>query len=240
MKLQEIFQKVQWEDVRKVFLEFYYPEKEKDTLYSITDGRKMSLEEFRKRVENTLEGYKYVFETSLNKRVRIKKDGKWKVHIICITDDFDGTKLDKPRWDVYGTNGKTNRENNDQFATKEREAEKRAEGTWLEKDEQYANSLTTWALDLSSWSEWMGMEVDEESLKAITNEQFVCHCLWEMTFFGFKESQRNSMKQTLNKRIKDIDSGKTKLIPWEEAKEMLKEKIKEKKNEKDNKRRGKG
>jgi putative addiction module component (TIGR02574 family) len=30
----------------------------------------------------------------------------------------------------------------------------------------------------------------------------------------------------LNKRIKDIESGKAKLIPWEEAKEMIHEKIK--------------
>lgn len=234
MKLQELFRKVQWEDVRKSFLVFYYPEEEKDTLYSITDGRKMSLEEFRKRVKHTLEGYKYVFETSLNKRIRVKKDGVWKVNIKCITDDFDGTKLDKPRWDVYGTNGKTNRENKDQFATKEHVDKMKAEEKWTKDKEEYVNSLTTWALDLTSWSEWMGMEVDEESLKAMTNEQFVCHCLWEMTFFGFKESQRNSMKRTLNKRIDDIDSGKAKLIPWEEAKEMMKEKIKEKKNERTN------
>jgi putative addiction module component (TIGR02574 family) len=35
----------------------------------------------------------------------------------------------------------------------------------------------------------------------------------------------------LNKRIKEIETGKAKLIPWEEAKKTLKEKIKSLRNQ---------
>jgi len=240
MKLQEVFRQVNWKNVRKVLKDSYYPEKERNTAYEITDGRKLTLKEFRAKLNNSLEGYEYVFNTCLKKRPRVKKDGDWRICIKCITDDFDGTKLEKSRWDVYATNGKTNRENNDTFCTPEREAKMREKGEWREKEEEYANSPTTWALDLTSWSEWMGMGIEEESYKTVTPEEFVAHCLWEMTFFGFHEYQQRNMRRTLNKRLEDVKSGKAKLIPWEEVKESLNEKIKEKKNGKSNKRRGKG
>ncbi|MDQ8735112.1 DUF6557 family protein [Paenibacillus sp. LHD-38] len=42
----------------------------------------------------------------------------------------------------------------------------------------------------SKFSEWLGYYIDEESLITMTNECFVAHCLWEMTFYyGYDDGE---------------------------------------------------
>ena len=77
------------------------------------------------------------------------------------------------------------------------------------KDEQ------TWALDFTSWAEWLGMEVKEETIWKFSEIEILCHCLWEMTFYGFKETKiQKEFKLILDsyKEVKeDIKKGKIKL-----------------------------
>lgn len=41
------------------------------------------------------------------------------------------------------------------------------------------------ALDFQPWAEWLGMEVDAQSLNEYPEAEIIAHCLWEMTFHGF-------------------------------------------------------
>jgi len=43
----------------------------------------------------------------------------------------------------------------------------------------------TYALEFSSWQEWLGMRVSDASIYAYESVDIICHCLYEMTFFGF-------------------------------------------------------
>lgn len=40
-------------------------------------------------------------------------------------------------------------------------------------------------LDFTPWAEWLGMEFRKP--KDLSDEEFVAHCLWEATFYGFTE-----------------------------------------------------
>lgn len=54
-----------------------------------------------------------------------------------------------------------------------------------------------YGLSFKSWSEWMGMDVSEETEASFSPEQICAHCLYEMTFYGFEE-------ETIERRWKDL------------------------------------
>jgi len=80
-----------------------------------------------------------------------------------------------------------------------------------------------YALDLCSWEEWLGMDIDIDTLRDYTKEEIVAHCLYEMTFCGFTQDAVTDLKDEINRRIEEIDSGKAKLYSMEEVKERLKD-----------------
>lgn len=96
-------------------------------------------------------------------------------------------------------------------------------------DSDYANSETDYALELTPWEKWLGMEIDTGTLKKYMPTQIVAHCLWEMTFLGFDQSQIRKERDELKRRIDELDAmteeEKEKyLIPWEEVKKDLEKK----------------
>jgi hypothetical protein len=43
------------------------------------------------------------------------------------------------------------------------------------------------SLSYTSWSDWLGMNIDLETLKKYNSKEVICHCLWEMTSLGYDE-----------------------------------------------------
>jgi hypothetical protein len=44
-------------------------------------------------------------------------------------------------------------------------------------------------LDLSPWEEWLAIRVPQSLLEKMTPAEIVCHCVWEMTFYGFTQEK---------------------------------------------------
>ena len=84
-------------------------------------------------------------------------------------------KGDEPFHDVYGVDG-----------TKREDGE-------LEK----------FSLGLTPWSQWLGSSLSESILNNYTKEEIVSHCLFDMTFHGFSESEIIKAKKELDIRVKD-------------------------------------
>lgn len=84
----------------------------------------------------------------------------------------------------------------------------------------------SYALEYTPWSKWLGYEVDEKVLKKMPKEEIVAHCLWEMTFMGFTQKKIRSRLSVLRRRVKDIEEGKVKTIPYEEVMARIKDKLK--------------
>ena len=55
---------------------------------------------------------------------------------------------------------------------------------------------TSYALEFTPWSEWLGMQIDKNSIKNFTELEIISRCLFEMTFVGFDE---NEIQEELNK-----------------------------------------
>lgn len=56
-------------------------------------------------------------------------------------------------------------------------------------DHGMKNELTNAvALEFTSWSRWLGMEINEYVISCFSETEIISHCLHEMTFIGFDES----------------------------------------------------
>ena len=51
-------------------------------------------------------------------------------------------------------------------------------------------------IEFTPWSQWLGMDISNESLAHFSEEEITVHCLYEMTFVGFEEEE---IQQTLTR-----------------------------------------
>jgi len=84
----------------------------------------------------------------------------------------------------------------------------------------------SYALEFTSWAKWLGYEVEQATLKKMPREEFVTHCLSEMTFIGFTQNKIRRRLAALKKQVKDVKEGRVKTIPHEEVMALLEPKVK--------------
>jgi hypothetical protein len=82
-----------------------------------------------------------------------------------------------------------------------------------------------YGLDLSPWKDWLAMHVPPALEDAMQAAEIVAHCVWEMTFCGFTPEAVAETRAELERRVREINGGKVKMIPWEEMKAELREKF---------------
>lgn len=115
---------------------------------------------------------------------------------------IDDEEFDEHYYDVHGTDGTKNEFNPD-----------------IEQK---------LGLDFCSHTDWISFKISEELLKEMSELDIICHCLWELTFMGFNDKEIRKEKYKIRKTVKDIKSGKAKLIPLED---LFKEELKSAKSE---------
>lgn len=90
------------------------------------------------------------------------------------------------------------------------------------KSERKENAITVGhALDFVEWKYWLGMDLAPETINNFTDLEIIAHCLYEMTFFSFEESEIKEQFDTLKKIADEYDkmSGeelKKSALPFEE------------------------
>lgn len=82
------------------------------------------------------------------------------------------------------------------------------------------------ALEFTSWDKWLGMDVDEKTLKDFTELEIISHCLYEMTFISFDQEIIQEEIDKLEKLADEIrnmseEEKKVKLKSWDELKNEL-------------------
>ena len=63
----------------------------------------------------------------------------------------------------------------------------------------------TWAMELSTNAEWLGFEIEDNIPYPHTDEELLCHILWEMSFMGWYDNDRLEVKEDLNNRSAEVD-----------------------------------
>ncbi len=73
---------------------------------------------------------------------------------------------------------------------------KKEENPEFFKDDQIGNQEVSYGIEFVEWEEWLGMDLDPESLSKYSAADILGHCLWEMTFYGYtQEAIQNQAKQ---------------------------------------------
>ncbi|HAQ21784.1 MAG TPA: hypothetical protein DCR40_21525 [Prolixibacteraceae bacterium] len=88
------------------------------------------------------------------------------------------------------------------------------------------NLTNSLALEFTSWDQWLGMDLDERSVKDFTELELISHCLYEMTFFGFDQEKIQKEMDEIEKEADEIknmteEERKTKLKSWDDLKKEL-------------------
>ena len=92
-----------------------------------------------------------------------------------------------------------------------------------DNSEEQPNS---YALEFTNWREWLGMDIDEKSIKDFTELELISHCLYEMTFFGFDQETIQEEMDKIERSVDEIknmteEEKKTKLKSWKDLKKEL-------------------
>jgi hypothetical protein len=82
-------------------------------------------------------------------------------------------------------------------------------------------SAIDYSISLEPWERWLGMQIDPATLTEYTAAQIAVHCLWDMTFHGFDESQIQETRADLMRQVDEIDAmteeeRKRRLIPMDD------------------------
>ena len=100
------------------------------------------------------------------------------------------------------------------------------DGSDLPKDQCYhdlygikPNDDNHWALDFHPWGEFLKSEMDIDTT-IYDDLDIICHCLWEMTFYGWTDADMLGVVADLNRRVEDIKSGKEKDITFTSVEDM--------------------
>ena len=51
------------------------------------------------------------------------------------------------------------------------------------------------AIEFCPWNEWLGMGIDKLTLKEFTELEIIAHCLYEMTYAGYDENERQYVQE---------------------------------------------
>lgn len=85
---------------------------------------------------------------------------------------------------------------------------------------ELTNSL---AIEFTPWNEWLGMDIDQNTLKTFNELEIISHCLYEMTFVGFEEEEIQAEMDRINGTVEEIknmteEEKKEKLKSWDDLK----------------------
>ena len=79
-----------------------------------------------------------------------------------------------------------------------------------------------YALEMTSWNEWLSFNVLDKSIKVYGAADVVAHALYEMTFFGYSsktvDEKVEEEKYILNKSKEEIQNDTAHYLHFEEAK----------------------
>lgn len=62
------------------------------------------------------------------------------------------------------------------------------------------------ALEWTSWSKWLGFEIDRETIEEWTELEIICHSILEMTLDGFNEQKIHQTSSQLISQVNGIKS----------------------------------
>lgn len=75
---------------------------------------------------------------------------------------------------------------------------------WVRVNGKKSKSEHSWAIEFTPWDKWLGMSIEPLMLYTFSEEEVICHCLWEMTYCGFDQRGIQNTIRGINSRVKKV------------------------------------
>lgn len=151
--------------------------------------------------EKNIEGYKQAFS-----ELQDIKPVETEMRIV-IEDLFD--EYDKEYYThISGKDGTLNKESDPEYF----------------KDDELGNQEVSYGIEFTDWAEWLGMDIDTETLNNYTELDIIGHCLCEMTFYGFTQEKIKKQLAQLEEEAEEAKknpSSLRKLVKSENGEEFF-------------------
>jgi hypothetical protein len=94
------------------------------------------------------------------------------------------------------------------------------------------------ALEFTPWNEWLGMDIDANTLKTFNELEIIAHCLYEVTFVGFEEEEIKAELDKINDAAEEIENmteeeRRENLKSWDEIKKEWEDEENDKEDDKE-------
>lgn len=85
----------------------------------------------------------------------------------------------------------------------------------LKKNPEY--EPYAYAVECEPWSDWLGMELNEETLTNLSAGEIIGNCIFEMTWWGWTEEDiKKNLEESFKKHEEEIQKEKNGKVPDEE------------------------
>jgi hypothetical protein len=88
-----------------------------------------------------------------------------------------------------------------------------------------SDSTEMYCVGFEKWESLLGMDIENDSFDFRTGAELIAIFLWEITFYGFTQDRINEQLEKLKERIRQLESGQCKTIPFDQILEELNLKI---------------
>lgn len=72
--------------------------------------------------------------------------------------------------------------------------------------QEAANAEAQFHLDLSPWEKWLGMDIDNKTLRERSLSNIVAVCMWGMTMESFEESDTQFQRERIEKMFREYEA----------------------------------
>jgi hypothetical protein len=79
------------------------------------------------------------------------------------------------------------------------------------------NQEIRFGLSFTAWEEWIAMDIDPSSYSSLSEAEIITHCLWEMTYHGFNQSDIQANLEDMKRQSQNIQN----MSPEERAASVL-------------------
>lgn len=138
--------------------------------------------------EQALDGYLRVYR---NLRTLTPEPGKMRIAIRLAEFQDDEAK----EWhEVFGRDGTLNCEQDDFRYSR------------YAPNSEFGQAEVRWSLSLTPWEKWLGMSIEPDTLTSYPPVQVLAHCLWEICFHGFTQTQVKVTLDELQRRVAELEA----------------------------------
>lgn len=74
---------------------------------------------------------------------------------------------------------------------------------FTDEAKQWGEKEASKGIEFTPWNQWLGMTIDHDTVASFSMTDILVHCLWEMTFAGFDQTEIHDRIESMREMVRD-------------------------------------